>query len=791
MRLGFNTAFEQLYSRDGLVALDQAFVTELATRDVALHNRFVAARSRPATLPEKEHAQLIIDLGAHLEDFIAELFNIRVEVTALKERHSTLSPLYSCKRLFVQRKAAKSLNAEQTAGLDGNALEAKLKSCFVGNDSFELAFARSVIHWLDAPETNAEILQIATEYAAWAVHTKEGQARHAKGILFKIPRKLDPQHLVAVETELRDGVTVLKIPHSHRRTRVGFGLTDDGGTLTKTLDEANYCIWCHNQEKDSCAKGLKEKDGSFRKSSLGTTLAGCPLEERISEMNFLKSEGIPIGALAAVVIDNPMCAGTGHRICNDCMKSCIYQKQEPVNIPQAETRTLRDVLELPYGFEIYSLLTRWNPLNLHRPLPKAETGSRVLIAGLGPAGYTLAHHLLNDGHIVVGVDGLKIEPLPQELSGVTALGEPVPFKPIRDCGTLLEHLDERVLAGFGGVAEYGITVRWDKNFLKIIRLLIERRCNFTMIGGVRMGGTITIESAWKMGFDHIALCMGAGAPTIITMENGFARGVRAASDFLMALQLTGAAKTDSIANLQLRLPIVVIGGGLTAIDTATEALAYYPVQVEKFLARYEVLCSLSSESAVRAGWSEEEQEIAEEFLSHAKAIREEREKSTPDVGRLLDSWGGVKMVYRKRLIDAPSYRLNHEEVEKALEEGIFIAEMLEPVRVEVDRWGHAKTIHLKNPQGKITTLAARGILIAAGTNPNTVLAREDPTHVTLHGKYFQAMNEAGTFVTPESSAKPKVPHVLMSFEPDGRAISFFGDLHPSFAGNVVKAMGSA
>ena len=31
----------------------------------------------------------------------------------------------------------------------------------------------------------------------------------------------------------------------------------------------------------------------------------------------------------------------------------------------------------------------------------------------------------------------------------------------------------------------------------------------------------------------------------------------------------------------------------------------------------------------------------------------------------------------------------------------------------------------------------------------------------------------------------------MSVRPDGRAISFFGDLHPSYAGNVVKAMASA
>ena len=41
------------------------------------------------------------------------------------------------------------------------------------------------------------------------------------------------------------------------------------------------------------------------------------------------------------------------------------------------------------------------------------------------------------------------------------------------------------------------------------------------------------------------------------MKNGLARGVRQASDFLMALQLTGAAKTSSLANLTVRLPIVV------------------------------------------------------------------------------------------------------------------------------------------------------------------------------------------------------------------------------------------
>jgi len=82
------------------------------------------------------------------------------------------------------------------------------------------------------------------------------------------------------------------------------------------------------------------------------------------------------------------------------------------------------------------------------------------------------------------------------------------------------------------VAEYGITVRWDKNFLKLIRLLLERRPSFTLLGGVRFGGTLTADEAFDLGFDHVALAIGAGRPTVLDLPNGLARGVRTASDFL-------------------------------------------------------------------------------------------------------------------------------------------------------------------------------------------------------------------------------------------------------------------
>jgi NADPH-dependent glutamate synthase beta subunit-like oxidoreductase/NAD(P)H-flavin reductase len=795
LSLPFDLAFEDLYRQEGLARIDGIFSEELRLAAPDLETRLRAARQDPSLLTAKQASDLITAVAPHLEDFVGKLFGIEKELRNLQARHSELAPIYSVKRRFVQRKAIIGVTAEQAAQIDGFSVGVELET-FMHEALTEISFANHVDQWLQAEEEHKPHLQLAAQYAAWATLSPEGKTKHKKGVLFKAPHKLDPLHLVAVETITDRGVEKFQLGREHWRHREGFQLTDSGTDLTGALDQANYCIKCHNQGKDSCSIGLKEKDGAFKSSVFGVKLAGCPLDEKISEMNLVKGQGNPVGALAIVTIDNPMAAATGHRICNDCMKSCIFQKQEPVDIPQVETRTLKDVLELPWGFEIYGLLTRWNPLIFTRPVMRPSTGYKVLVVGLGPAGFTLSHHLMNDGHTVFAVDGLKIEPLPADVSGVDATGKRSKFRPIRDISEIYERLDERVMAGFGGVAEYGITVRWNKNFLKVIRLLLERRREFNMFGGVRFGGTLTIDTAFEMGFDHIAMCAGAGRPTVIPMKNGLVRGVRQASDFLMALQLTGAAKSDSLANLQVQMPIVVIGGGLTAIDTATESLAYYVVQVEKFLKRYEALVADHGERTVQSRWTPDEAQTANEFLAHGRAIRAERSAASkegrrPRIVDLLNLWGGVTIAYRRRLTDAPSYTLNHEEVAKALEEGVRFAECLTPEEVDVDEAGAAKALRLRSATGESVVLPARSILVAAGTQPNTVLAREDEQNVTLDGKYFQAVDENGVPVKPERSAKPKAVRVLMSLRPDGRAISFFGDLHPSFSGNVVKAMGSA
>jgi NADPH-dependent glutamate synthase beta subunit-like oxidoreductase/NAD(P)H-flavin reductase len=775
--------FAELATREGLVRLDQQFLAALAAADAALHARLLTARAAPAALDGKAEGELLVALGPHLEAFLATLFDIAPAIDALAAETRRLDPIHACKRLFVQRQAVKKY--PDPAGFDGAALRATLEAAMAAPFS-ELAFAEAVARW--EADGAGELLDAALRYAAWATLTEAGHAAHRGGTLFHVPRKIDPQHLVPFETIVRDGVTMRRLPEHEWRARDGFALTDAGMSPQQALDQVNYCIWCHTQGKDSCSKGLKDrKSGAFQKSAFGVTLAGCPLDEKISEMHTLRAQGCVLGAFAVAAVDNPMLAATGHRICNDCMKACIYQRQEPVDIPQAETAILRDVLALPWGFEIYALLTRWNPLDLRRPLPRPESGRKVLIVGLGPAGFTLAHHLLNDGHTVVAIDGLKIEPLGFD-----------PRQPVRDAATLFENLDDRVMAGFGGVAEYGITVRWNKNYLKLVRLLLERRAEFAAFGGVRFGGggTLGMDEAWAMGFDHIALCMGAGKPTVIDMPGGLARGVRQASDFLMALQLTGAAKQSSIANLQIRMPVVVIGGGLTAIDTATESLAYYVRQVEKFALRYRTLAAERGEAAVRARWNEEEAEIADEFLEHAAAIATERaaaaaQARAPRFAPLLERWGGATIAYRRSITDAPSYTLNHEEVAKAMEEGVRFAEGLTPRAVDTDAFGHALALRCTRADGTEAVLPARAVLVAAGTHPNTVLAREDG-RIQLDGKYFQAVDEHGEPRAPARGlAKPEHADVLMHRTEASRFISFFGDLHPSFFGNVVKAMGSA
>ena len=765
-----------------------------------------------------EISQILVDLAPHIGSFVAKLFGIEKARQAGMDLAAGEKVIFKFKQDILQRQALKKytnlekcIEVASLADLNDfyyKTLKAYFADNFISYDD-ELATAL-MAHTLFEYHKNASTELTALGNNAFEKFLAFCAARQYNNVLhddvkhwvsYRLPKNMDYSHLVEIIHP--DDLLKEKFvgPEDEYRRRDGFGLTDERMDPREVRGETEYCIFCHDRAKDSCSKGLHEKDSSVKRNPLGIKLNGCPLDEKISEMHLVLSEGDAISALALIMLDNPMCPGTGHRICNDCMKSCIYQKQSPVNIPQAETGALTDVLKMPWGVEIYGFFTRWNPLNIKRPVALPYNGKTVLVVGLGPAGYTLSHYLLNEGFGVAGIDGLKIEPLSKELTGTINDGTWIAPRAIEHWTEIYSKLDDRTMDGFGGVAEYGITVRWDKNFLTLIYLTLARRQTFAIYGGVRFGGTVTIEDAFdEYGFDHIAIASGAGKPTIVSMKNNLIRGIRKASDFLMALQLTGAAKKNTMANLQVQLPAVVIGGGLTAIDTATELAAYYPVQVEKVLERYELLSKEYDEDIFLSKLTGEEKNILNTYLDHGRAIRAERDRAAtvgekPNLIPLIRKWGGVTLVYRRSLNESPAYRLNHEEVEKSLEEGIYYIENMSPTEALEDEFGAVRALIFERQKekdgklrgsGEFIELPAKSVCVAAGTSPNTIYEREFPGTFKKDqwNNFFQPFHLNGEFKEQENG-------FFTSYTRDGKYITFYGDNHPRYAGNVVKAMASA
>src|SRR5579863_6148078 len=203
--LGFDFGFAELATREGLVRLDRAFLERLAAEDAALHLRLMAARAEPDAVAMKDESELVVALGPHLDGFVAALFGIEAETLALARETHALDPIHACKRLFVQRQAVKKY--ADPSGFDGAALRAALEALF-GEALTERVFADRVTAWEQAGD--GEALDVAMRYAAWATLTPAGQAAHRGGTLFRVPHRVDPRHLVPVETIERDGVTMLR-----------------------------------------------------------------------------------------------------------------------------------------------------------------------------------------------------------------------------------------------------------------------------------------------------------------------------------------------------------------------------------------------------------------------------------------------------------------------------------------------------------------------------------------------------------------------------------------------------
>ena len=720
LSLKFGFTFEDVNSLQGLYKLDESFLIYLKKQNPDLFQKIRDGRLSKSTMSPTEYSRFLVELAPILDDFISELFTIEDENLLLKQTHEAFDPIYECRRKFVQRYAVRKYPLDKLKLLDFSEVSRQLTDLLSANLLGKIT-ERSIANYyltLQTDPTRYEYeLEILAQYCAFAV------SMHSSLMLFDIPRPLNQNN------HLREHrINALK-----EHIYLGFNYRDNQNKQDNAHAHAKYCIYCHSSEKDYCSKGIKNNEHEATDNK-----KGCPLKQKISEMNLLKSKGFNIAALAVAIIDNPLLALTGHRICNDCMKSCIYQKQDPVNIPLVESNILERVLSLPWGVEIYLLLTKWNPLNIINPLPLKPSGYNVLVVGLGPAGAALSHYLLNEGHNVTAIDGMRISPL-----GFN------PNMPIKFWSDIKLSLERKIPQGFGGVAEYGITNRWDKNNLTLLRLLLQRRSNFNIFGGIRLGSNLTVKQALEGGFDHIALAVGAGKPRFDDISGYFAKGVRTAADFLMNLQQSGAFLKEANSNLQIRLPAVVIGCGLTAVDSAVELLHYYPLQVEKFLTKFERLND-------SVNLNEEEKSVADEFIRHAKLFR--GVKNDSEKLEIMQKLGGVTICYRDVISNSPAYRLNHEEIEHALALGIKFEEYKIPQEILTDRFGRTEKIKFTDGSEK----TANTVLIAIGTETNE----------------FQDIGY-------ENEHNPNI------FNNKDDIFSYFGDCNPEYVGSVVKALASA
>ena len=157
----------------------------------------------------------------------------------------------------------------------------------------------------------------------------------------------------------------------------------------------------------------------------------------------------------------------------------------------------------------------------------AATGKRIAVVGAGPAGLACAHRLAMLGHDVV----------------------------IYDARAKAGGLNEFGIAAYkstGGFA--GAEVDW---LLKIGEIEIKT--------GQAMGEDLTLETL-QAKFDAVFLGIGMTGVNALRADGADKTGVEDAVDFIATLR-----QADDLASLPVGRNVVVIGGGMTAVDAAVQS----------------------------------------------------------------------------------------------------------------------------------------------------------------------------------------------------------------------------
>ena len=80
----------------------------------------------------------------------------------------------------------------------------------------------------------------------------------SKWASLRAPKTLDYNHLVELRRPEPASRPELFVG-DERRERGGFALTDRRGSARLVEEEIDYCLFCHERDKDSCSKGMHDK----------------------------------------------------------------------------------------------------------------------------------------------------------------------------------------------------------------------------------------------------------------------------------------------------------------------------------------------------------------------------------------------------------------------------------------------------------------------------------------------------------------------------------------------------
>lgn len=241
----------------------------------------------------------------------------------------------------------------------------------------------------------------------------------------------------------------------------------------------------------------------------------CPTEIDIPLFIREISTGNPLGA-AKTIFNQNILGGMCARVCPTetlCEEVCVREVAEgkPVKIGQLQ-RYATDVA-MDENKQFFS---------------RAEkTGKRIAVVGAGPAGLACAHRLATHGHDVT-------------------------------------IFDSRPKAG--GLNEYGIAS------YKTVDDFAQAEVDYvTAIGGIQieLGQALGVElSLEKLSsdYDAVFLGMGLGGVNALRADGEDSVGVRDAVDFISELR-----QASDLSALAVGRRVVVIGGGMTAIDAAVQA----------------------------------------------------------------------------------------------------------------------------------------------------------------------------------------------------------------------------